>query len=317
MRRMQGYLRRAIAPIHPYIHDLLVYMRILRVEGADNRILRRLAQPQPVEDLVGLLVEHSAPLHLEEVDTVVVSDIHIGSKHSLAGALNIALSRFSFKRLVLNGDIFDHLDFTEEDIAWALNPQAPLRGKFDPTHAELLRTLHTLSRTHEVVWIRGNHDDALSEHMAHTLPTVHHEYRWEFNGKNYLAIHGDQFDKLSQERPKLYAFGTKFFYFLQSLGPWTRSFCTLLKQKTKLYTKALNLVTDGALSHGAAQSADYVLCGHTHHVRHDHKNGVHYYNSGSWTETFGHLITISTVGIHVHTFSTEGEHIGTLSSAHA
>ncbi len=314
---MQGYLRRAIAPIHPYIRDLLIYMRILRAEGADNRILRRLAQPQQVEDIVGLLVEHSAPLRLEEVDTVVVSDVHIGSRHSLAGALNTALSTLSFKRLVLNGDIFDHLDFTPEDVAWALDPQAPLRGKFDPAHAELFRTLHTLSRTHEVVWIRGNHDDSLKEHMADILPTVHQEYRWEFDGKRYLAIHGDQFDRLSQERPRLYAFGTKFFYFLQRLGTWTRPFCVLLKRKTKLYTKALDFVTDGALSHAAAQKADYVLCGHTHTVRHQYRSGVHYYNSGSWTETFGNLITISSRGIHVHTFSTEGEHVGTLSSAHA
>lgn len=307
------FFRRFIAPIHPYVRDLLIYMRILRIEGADNRILRRLAQPQPVEDFVGLLAERSAPLGIEEVDTIVVSDIHLGSRHSLAEALNQALKRFSFKRLILNGDIFDHTDFTPEEIAWALAPHAPLAGRFDPAHAALLRELHLLSRTREVVWIRGNHDHTLGTLIPDIVSTMHEEYRWEYGGKRFLALHGDQFDRLAHERPQLYAFGTRFFAFLQWLGPWTRSACSLLKRKTKLYTKALEYVTEGALAHAKHREADYVLCGHTHYVRYESRADVHYYNSGSWTENLGHLITIGTKGIHVHAFSASGEHLGALS----
>lgn len=309
MRTLREWLRRVVSPVHPFARDLFAYMRLLREEGRrlDNRILTRLAQPQGVEDFVGFIAERSYYPGIEAIDTIVVSDIHLGSKHSLAPALHTALSRFTFKRLVLNGDIFDHLNFDPAHLT------GEIEGVFPESHRAFIRTLRDLSATHEVVWIRGNHDDALAMHMAEaSLGVAHHEYSWEFDGKRYLALHGDQFDRFSHESPVLYAIGTKFYLFLQRMGPWTRGFCQRLKRTTKLYTKALDFVTHGALDYARNKRADVVVCGHTHQVRHATREGVRYVNSGSWTEATGHFITIGERGVRLHTFSDQGAHLAAL-----
>ncbi|MFN5876361.1 MAG: hypothetical protein ACK45E_08790, partial [Ignavibacteria bacterium] len=48
-------------------------------------------------------------LHVErlDVDTLIVSDIHLGSDVSRAKPLVQLLRTHTFKRLILNGDVFD------------------------------------------------------------------------------------------------------------------------------------------------------------------------------------------------------------------
>ena len=51
----------------------------------------------------------------EKIDTLILSDIHFGSELCNAELLLEVLSRFKFKRLILNGDIFDHLNLEFEE----------------------------------------------------------------------------------------------------------------------------------------------------------------------------------------------------------
>jgi metallophosphoesterase superfamily enzyme len=51
----------------------------------------------------------------EEIDTLIVSDVHFGSELCNAELLLEVMSRFRFRRLVLNGDIFDHLNLEFEE----------------------------------------------------------------------------------------------------------------------------------------------------------------------------------------------------------
>ncbi|MFN4917762.1 MAG: hypothetical protein ACK5HH_09960, partial [Ignavibacteria bacterium] len=46
---------------------------------------------------------------IEEVDTLIVSDIHLGSEVSRSKQLLDVIKQFQFKRLILNGDVFDDL----------------------------------------------------------------------------------------------------------------------------------------------------------------------------------------------------------------
>ena len=276
------------------LRELLVYMRHLRRRGreTDNRILTRLAQPQRVENLVGFLVQRTGVSH--EVDTIVVGDLHLGSKHSMAEALHEALKAFSFNRLVLNGDIFDRPELGAESLRAG--------------HHALLEYLRELSQTREVVWIRGNHDHELAQFLHDTK--VHHEFEWEYRGTRYLALHGDQFDYFSKNHPALYWIGTELYIFIQRLGPWTKNLCSLLKRKTKWYTNAMASSIKGALAHGRARGAQVVLCGHTHQVEQISGGGVSYYNPGGWTEHTGHLITIGELGVQIHAFNPDGRHLG-------
>jgi len=281
------------------VRDLLWYMRTLRAEGraTDNRIMRRLAQPERIERYVEFIVEHTTTT---EVDTIIVSDLHLGSKHSLAHALKAALGHFSFNRLILNGDIFDHLRVTVDEL--------------NDAQRELLSYITELAATHEVVWIEGNHDEGLADFLQDIVPTtVHRQYQWEYQGKRYLALHGDQFDYFNQEHPVLYWLGVKIYGFVQWLGPWTRSFAKWLKRTTKWYTNAMLATIDGARAHGRTYGAHAVFCGHTHHAYQATGSAVSYYNSGGWTEGPCHLVAIGESGVRIHAFSEQGQHLGALS----
>lgn len=50
----------------------------------------------------------------EDIDTLILSDIHFGSELCNAELLFEVMSKFRFKRLILNGDIFDHLNLEFE-----------------------------------------------------------------------------------------------------------------------------------------------------------------------------------------------------------
>jgi UDP-2,3-diacylglucosamine pyrophosphatase LpxH len=51
----------------------------------------------------------------EKIDTLILSDIHFGSELCNADLLFEVLSKFKFSRLILNGDIFDHLNLEFEE----------------------------------------------------------------------------------------------------------------------------------------------------------------------------------------------------------
>src|SRR5689334_14322978 len=117
-------------------------------------------------------------------DTVILSDLHLGSDTSRAREALRVLRSLSFRRLVLLGDIFCDLNF----------------GRLKKHHWEFLSYIRKLSnpkRGIEVAWVEGNHDQGLTEVMSHLVGIkVHREYSWHENGVKYLAVHGHQFDRL-------------------------------------------------------------------------------------------------------------------------
>ena len=48
---------------------------------------------------------------IEKVDTIIISDVHLGSEVARPGQIIEMLSLYSFNRLILLGDIFDNLNF--------------------------------------------------------------------------------------------------------------------------------------------------------------------------------------------------------------
>src|SRR6266404_3812238 len=108
-------------------------------------------------------------------DTVIISDLHLGSDVSRAReALNFLRTR-RFKRLILLGDIFSDLNFR----------------RLTKEHWQFLSHIRKLSnpkRNVEVVWVEGNHDQGLSQLMSHLVGVpVYQQYAWEFNGIRHLG----------------------------------------------------------------------------------------------------------------------------------
>lgn len=80
-------------------------------------------------------------------DAVVISDIHLGSDNCQAKYLVHFLEAIRrgarpTRRLILNGDVFDSIDFR----------------RLKKHHWGILSEIRKLSDELEVVWINGNHD---------------------------------------------------------------------------------------------------------------------------------------------------------------
>src|SRR5215472_19334074 len=116
-------------------------------------------------------------------DTLILSDLHLGSEMSRAHDAIRVLKENRFRRLILLGDIFADLNF----------------GRLTKEHWKFLGYIRKLSnpkRNIEVVWVEGNHDQGLTDVMSHLVGVkVYQEYTWEYAGMRHLAIHGHQFDR--------------------------------------------------------------------------------------------------------------------------
>jgi UDP-2,3-diacylglucosamine pyrophosphatase LpxH len=224
------------------------------------------------------------------VDTFLFSDLHLGSDVSRSKELLEVLQSYSFKRLILLGDIFDDLNFK----------------RLRRDHWEMLSWLRKLSdpdRNVEIVWILGNHD-VLLENISHFIGIqLCDKYAWEHRGKRFLAIHGHQFDRFLEENVVVSEIATILYLWVQKLDTRRQRFSRLLKRLSKKWLRLSHQVAVRAARYGRMQGADYVFCGHTHHAACLQLEGVSYFNTGCWTDIPSHFITIdqeNRIELHEH-----------------
>src|SRR5262245_11064688 len=74
--------------------------------------------------------------------TLIVSDVHLGSRHCNAELLMDILAKERFDRLVLNGDTINNVNFK----------------KLTASHWALLNQFRRLGKERELILVRGNHD---------------------------------------------------------------------------------------------------------------------------------------------------------------
>src|SRR5260370_34619485 len=114
------------------------------------------------------------------LDTVIISDLHLGSDISRAAEALDFLRCIKFKRLILLGDIFSDLNFR----------------RLTKEHWKFLGYIRKLSNPRhgiEVIWVEGNHDHGLAEVMSHLVGVpAYQQYFWEFGGKRHPAIPAHQ-----------------------------------------------------------------------------------------------------------------------------
>jgi predicted phosphodiesterase len=59
--------------------------------------------------------------------------------------------------------------------------------------------------------------------------------------------------------------------------------------------------------HARMRQADRVFCGHTHQAQFIERDGVAYYNSGSWTDFPPTYLTIDSDGVRIHEYPEPAE----------
>jgi UDP-2,3-diacylglucosamine pyrophosphatase LpxH len=220
-------------------------------------------------------------------DTIILSDLHLGSEVSRASEALRMLKKSSFNRLILLGDIFSDLNF----------------GRLKKEHWKFLGYIRKLSnpkREVEVVWVEGNHDQGLSRVMSHLVGIrVYREYVWEFCGIRHLAVHGHQFDRFLTRNGVLSKFLAALHLGLQRFSFGKKRLIGFLERFDTAYLRLSEKVAEGALADAQARNAQRVFCGHTHEALRLKRDGIEYYNSGSWTQDSMTYIAIDHQGVRI------------------
>ena len=223
-------------------------------------------------------------------DTLILSDLHLGSECSRAREATRLLKESRFRRLILLGDIFANLDFrrlTKEQ--WKFLGQ--------------IRKLSNPKRKIEVVWVEGNHDEGLTEIMSALVGIqVYQEYAWEYAGLQHLAIHGHQFDRFVVNNLRLNHFWTVIYLKLQKFDFKGKPVARFIDRLNTRWLRMSSKVASGALLHARSRGAERIFCGHTHEALQQQQDGIEYYNAGGWIDSRQTCITIGSEGVQIHEY---------------
>lgn len=224
-----------------------------------------------------------------KMDVCIISDIHLGTFGCQAKEAFNYLRSIQPNTLILNGDIID---------IWQFNK------RFFPTsHMAVIKEIFNMaSKGTKVVYITGNHDEALRKYadfeMGNILLTD--KIVFEINGEKNWVFHGDVFDRTTKGSAKILAvlggYGYDLLIVLNSFVNWISKL--LGKEKMSFSKKVKNGVKRavswiGNFEQTAAELAiengyQYVICGHIHQPQHrlitTDKGAVTYLNSGDWIE---------------------------------
>jgi UDP-2,3-diacylglucosamine pyrophosphatase LpxH len=222
------------------------------------------------------------------MNTLIVSDIHLGSPNSQAPLLS-RLLQADFDRLILNGDTVNGLNFK----------------KFQPKHWRIVSQLREIARKRELILIRGNHDGhaAVEGHFGPfdvlaTLLGVEllEEYRIEAGDRKYLVLHGDRFDP-TLNWPLLTDAADWCYQTTQKVN---RRVAKWLKRRVKTLGGVVELVKRNAVEYARARGFQGVITGHSHFSDDELIEGMHFLNTGCWVDRPCTYVVAGADGVQLH-----------------
>lgn len=225
--------------------------------------------------------------------TVVLSDIHLGSRFSKVKEVGDFLSSVDCERLIFNGDTIDGWQLQKKDDAF-----------WGTEHSRFFRIIMKMVEKHgtEVFFLRGNHDDFLDKIIPMSMGKLNilKDMILESGSDKYYVTHGDVFDSITSNMKWMARLGDVVYNILlrinvmynriQSLrGRPYYSFSQAIKNSVKKAVSNASdfdkMLTDMARTKGCQG----VICGHIHRPEDRFIDGVRYLNSGDWVETMSAL----------------------------
>jgi UDP-2,3-diacylglucosamine pyrophosphatase LpxH len=228
-----------------------------------------------------------------EVELVVLSDIHLGTKGCRADELLKYLSSIKPKQLILNGDIVDIWQFKKR--------------YWPKSHMRIIKHITSLlSKGTPIYYVTGNHDEMLRKFEGFTLGSLRivNKLVLNLNGKKAWIFHGDVFDVTMQYAKWLTRLGSVGYdlliminsvvnYFAKLMGKEKVSLSRKIKNSVKSAVKYINSFEQTAAEIAIEKGYDYVVCGHIHHperkVIENKQGATTYLNSGDWVESLSAL----------------------------
>ncbi len=231
------------------------------------------------------------------VRTLLVSDVHLGCKHSQARAFLDFLQGFAPESLYLVGDFID---------GWKINTGWHWSEDCDEVISHLIELTR---RGTKVFYVPGNHDSFLrnpSFRFAFPTDVPNFEVANEFifqtlDGWRFLVTHGDLFDVV-ETKAQWASKGTSAMYDAAlSMNWWLHRFtmtesanpygvCALLKDRVKRCIRFISNFETKILEHARQQSCDGVVCGHIHTPDIIADHSMWYCNTGDWVENCTGLV---------------------------
>lgn len=214
------------------------------------------------------------------LDAIVLSDMHLGSENSQTKPLIKLLSEILHgeipaHRLILNGDVFDSIDFR----------------RLRKTQWKVLSLIRKLSDKMDVVWVAGNHDGSANIISQLLGVRVLEECVLISGDRRIFLFHGHQYDRFILDHPVLTWVADTIYAVLQKLDR-RHSIARLAKRSSKIFLRCERRIRAGARSSAAKHRCDAVICGHTHHAAADTNDRIAYYNCGCWTELPCHYLAV-------------------------
>jgi UDP-2,3-diacylglucosamine pyrophosphatase LpxH len=192
---------------------------------------------------------------MSRFDTVVISDLHLGARNARPE------------------DLLRFLD-------WVDDPR--LRG-LEHAHARAFEALRDFARTHRVTWICGNHDPHATWWRGVLGIEAQQELVCDFGGQGYLICHGHRWDSSLQLPAPIIAAADGIYHACQWLDPSHR-LARRLKRGSKCFCRVVESLRRHAISEARERRLAGVILGHSHVASDVQSDGVHYLNSGCWTE---------------------------------
>ena len=225
---------------------------------------------------------------MQQVRTLFLSDIHLGTRACQADHLLEFLRDYQAEQTYLIGDIVDFWAM-HRSICWL------------PSHNTVVQKLLRRARHGErIVFIPGNHDEVLRDYVGNAfggvevLPEAIHETA---DGKRLLLIHGDIFDQVTRHHRWVAVLGDVAYNQLVRLNLWLSwvrrklgcsGYWSLAGYAKRRIKTALNFIfdfEDSAIHHARERGLDGVVCGHIHWATIKEIGGLLYVNCGDWVDS--------------------------------
>jgi UDP-2,3-diacylglucosamine pyrophosphatase LpxH len=225
---------------------------------------------------------------MPKVRSIFLSDIHLGTRACQAERLLEFLRAYESDHLFLVGDIVDF---------WAMR-----RGVFWSTRHNTVvqKILKRARHGTDVVFIPGNHDEALREHAGASFGNVrllHDHIHLGADGRRYLLTHGDEFDQVTKYHKWVAVLGDHAYAFIVRLNAflsWVRrrlgirgywSLAGYAKRKVKGAVSFIFDFEESVVRYVRELEVDGVICGHIHMAAIKEIGGITYINCGDWVDS--------------------------------
>lgn len=229
----------------------------------------------------------SRPRRRRRHRSIWISDIHLGTRGCKADLLLDFLRHNDCDLLYLVGDIVDGWRLSR---AWYWNP----------SHSAVIdEILHKAAAGTRVIYVPGNHDEALRDYVGFCLAGVEIAYEAVHetaDGRKLLVMHGDHFDGvvtyarwLAIAGDRAYALALRLNDLVarvrRHLGMPYWSLSRWLKMQVKNAVEYIGRFEDAVAREAERRGVDGVVCGHIHKAEMRQIGKILYCNDGDWVES--------------------------------